>query len=191
MCQVNWELVPVWIQAIGSLGGLFALIFLWQTLRSQNRTLKEQQRLTDLEHKKFKDSNSPFLNLVKKDFTTNENRNLYVFNIEICVEDNFLTNFQYESTFPEDFKIICDLAYNDSVVSVGTIISFTIEVAPKIYSEYSIDYELSNLPENDIVYKKQIGALTFIFKNKFNDRYTQRVILSKNYSMYLESMKEG
>lgn len=53
MCEIDWAVLGTWVQAIGGIGALY---FLYKTFNSQNETLKEQQKITILEQKKFNDS---------------------------------------------------------------------------------------------------------------------------------------
>ena len=168
MNEINWELVPVWIQAIGSLGGVVALYFLWQTLKAQNKTLKEQQKLTDLEHRRYLESIMPILELSKNDSILDNS----VLEFNLCVDKNYLFNLIIETTFAgiSDFDDVKKVTQN---FPIGSVIVFRLNL--RLYEDYKTN-------KGGLFFY----SILFRFKDRLGNWYCQRFFFNGLDDFYLE-----
>ncbi|EHQ41558.1 hypothetical protein [Myroides odoratus] len=191
MCEIDWKIVPNWIQAISSLGAIVSIVFLWRTLKAQNKTLVEQQKITNLEIKKFRDNNKPFLKLV--DFSgmmSNNFRNVYRTEIKLEVEDNLLIDFKFDTDLHNDYRIISNLIYENTIVNVGTTILIEIEIDHTLFStRHSIDFELSDIKSRNLVSKNKLGKIVFYFKDKNNENYRQELVINDKFHCLMKPVE--
>lgn len=118
---IDWDKVPEWTQAIGAVIAAIGLVY---TLLLQRKTLKEQQKITQLEQKKFLDSYLPILELNNINYTKDGQTR----NIEFCVtiKEKCLSNLKITHNFPEDHNVEIPYFVSDVILPKEYLLSFKI-----------------------------------------------------------------
>lgn len=171
--ELDWNLVPTWIQAIGALIasiGLIVTLFLQhKTLNSQQKTLEEQQKITFIEQRKFINTYLPLLEINEVNYSkSGQNRQL---KFSLKVKENYLQNLKISDNFPPDHKL-----------TTPQIISNTI-----IPKEYSIKFQLDFTFEGAIVEVEEYTGHSIIlnFDDAFGNHYQQIVIYKGSDNLFL------
>lgn len=166
--NIDWGNIPDWIQAIGA---LIAAVGLVVTLILQRNTLKEQQAITRLEHKKFWDSNKPILELADIDYKREGQYRTLDF--DVVVKKNFLQRLQVEDDFPDYFK-----------VSDGRFIKDVI--LPQNYKfHFQISYTLAPM----FIEVDEIAggyAIRLQFEDAYSNKYIQDIIFKGAANVFLQ-----
>ena len=153
-CVIDWDKVPNWVQAVGA---IIAAIGLIVTLLLQRITLKEQQKITQLEQKKFLDSHMPILELSNIDYTKNEQIRDVKF--DITIKENYLRNLKISHNFPDDFQVNIPHYISDVILSKEFVFHFGIHF---VLSPVFI--EIEEYSGNTII---------FNFEDAFGNKYEQ------------------
>lgn len=169
MCTIDWQLV---IEAIGSLGSLLALFFIFKTLRLQNSTLKEQQRLTDLEHKRYIESNSP--NIVIHEIKDCSTDNLECISIVLEINDNYFLNFRYEENLS---YIGYSVEKEDDIINRNN----TYNIGERIKFKISRKKDVINSADGII----EGYGITLYYENKFGHSFNQVIYYSGKKYIYI------
>ncbi len=171
--EIDWNLVPTWIQAIGaliaSIGLIVTLYLQHKTLKSQQKTLAEQQKITFIEQRKFINSYLPLLEINEVNYSkSGQNRQL---NFSLKVKENYLQNLEISDNFPPDHKL-----------TTSQIISNTI-----IPKEYCIEFQLNFALEGPIVEVGEYTGNSIIlnFDDAFGNKYEQIVIYKGSDNLFL------
>ena len=167
MKQIDWDKVPIWIQAIGAIiaaGGLLITLFL------QRKTLKEQQKITQLEQKKFLDSYLPILELRNIEYSKKEQVRDIEF--EIIIKENFLRNLIITHNFPQDFQVNIPYYISDVILPKEYVLHFSIHFVLSL-----VFVEIDEYSGNTII---------FNFEDAYGNKYEQYLIYkgSKNIFMH-------
>lgn len=173
MCAIDWQIIADLIQAIGSIGGLIALYFLYKTLKLQNQTLKEQQRLTDLEHKRYIESNSPNIVIAKIDYSSYDISESI--SITLRVKDNYLIDFRYDENLSRlGNKVLKqhDILNRNNTYNVSDKIIFEIS-RPKSPVIISVDGLLEGY------------GINIYYKDKFGHSFKQSLYYSGDKNIYI------
>ncbi|WP_288879232.1 hypothetical protein [Pedobacter panaciterrae] len=100
ICTVEWGSVPDWVQAIGAVVASIGLVY---TLILQQKTLKEQQKITLIEQENFLGSHLPVLEISDVQYTKeDQDRNV---KFKITIRTNSLQNLKVTHNFPDNYKI--------------------------------------------------------------------------------------
>jgi len=165
-CEIDWEKVPDWIQAIGSVIAAVGLVI---TLLLQRKTLKEQQIITRLEQKKFLDSRLPILDLSNVIYAkSNQNREV---TFDITIKENYLQNLKITHNFPNDHTITIPHYISDVIL-------------PKDYGfHFGISFAL---PDVFIEIEEYTGhAIIFNFEDSMGNKYQQHLIYKGAKNLFL------
>ena len=171
--EIDWDMVPTWIQAIGaliaSIGLVITLFLQHKTLKSQQRTLEEQQKITFIEQRRFINTYLPLLEINEVEYVkTGQNRQL---NFSLKVKENYLQNLEITDNFPPDHKL-----------KTPQIISNTI-----IPKEYSIEFQLNYTLSGAIVEVDEYTGHSIIlnFDDAFGNKYQQILIYKGGDKLFL------
>lgn len=158
--------LPDWIQAFGAVIASVGLIY---TLILQQKTLKEQQIITQLEQKKFLDSNLPILQLENIVYSRQgQNREV---GFDIVISENNLQNLTIGHNFPENFTIEIPYYVKDVVLPKDYRFSFSIKT---ILSPVFI--EITEYSGNTIWLN---------FEDRYGNKYEQHIIYKGSDLVFL------
>jgi len=173
LCEIDWEIVPTWIQAIGaliaSIGLVITLILQRRTLKSQQKTLEEQQKITFIEQRRFLNTYLPLFKIENIDYKKDGQKRTVNFSLKI--DENYLQNLKIDHNFPEDHEL-----------KIPQLISNTI--IPKGYSiDFQLNYTLSNV---FIEIEEYTGnSIVLNFEDAFGNAYEQLLIYKGSDKIYL------
>lgn len=167
LCEIDWDKVPDWIQAIGAVIAAIGLVI---TLLLQLRTLKEQQIITQLEQKKFLDSYLPILELSNIKYTKNEQTRDTEF--DITIKENYLRNLKITHNFPKEFTVSIPYFISDVILPKEYCFNFNINI---VLSPVFI--EMTEYTGNTII---------FDFEDALGNKYTQYLVFKGSSNIFLQ-----
>jgi len=181
MCKIDWELLPVWIQAICSLGGVIALYYLKETLKSQNITLNEQKELRRLELEKYEISNMPIFTVVNDDSSIKMKNGSIEFNIKLKCNYNIAVDLSFREIINKyvfDYSL-GDVYYKDKIFSVNDILEIEVTIKNEKYNL---------IPESEEF--NIIFSMGIFFKDKNKNQYFQELQINGHDGFHITNVKE-
>lgn len=166
LCEIDWDKVPAWIQAIGAVITAIGLVI---TLLLQRKTFKEQQIITQLEQKKFLDSYLPILELSNINYTKNEQIRDTSFNIKI--KENYLRNLKITHNFPDNFTVDIPYFISDVILPKEYCFNFNINT---VLSPVFI--EITEYTGNTIIFE---------FEDALGNKYIQYLVFKGSSNVFL------
>ena len=167
LCNINWEKIPDWIQAIGAVIAAIGLVI---TLLLQRKTLKEQQIITQLEQKKFLDSYLPILELANIKYSKNEQIRDTAF--DVIIRENYLRNLKISHNFPTEFRIDIPYYISDVILPKGYIFHFNIHTVLS-----AVFVEMAEYIGNTII---------FDFEDALGNKYKQYLIFKGSTNVFMQ-----
>lgn len=174
ICCINWEIVPIWIQAIGALLASIGLVItLWmqsKTLKAQQKTQEDQRVITKLEQERFLFSRLPILEL--SDINYAKQRESHDLRFKITIKENYLQNLEIKHNFPENYNV--KLPYYIKNV-----------ILPK---EYKFEFFISFVLEPAIVEVIEHTGYTIIFnfENTLGNKYEQYLFYMGSNNLFIQ-----
>ncbi|WP_313515606.1 hypothetical protein [Sphingobacterium sp.] len=114
--------VPINPEAWGSIGEWVMILVTGFTAYFLVKTFIEQKKITELEYKKYVESNRPILNIINKDYQIQEQERYVSFEIEIL--NNSLQNLKISNDFHESYKLVDNHYFHDVILPNGHTIKF-------------------------------------------------------------------
>lgn len=158
--------LPDWIQASGAIIASIGLIY---TLILQQKTLKEQQIITQLEQRKFLDSNLPILQLENIAYIKQGQDRKVSF--DIIISENNLQNLTINHNFQENFTITIPYYVKDVILPKDYKFSFLIETTLS-----PVFVEITEYSGNTIWLN---------FEDKYGNKYEQHIIYKGSDLVFL------
>jgi len=162
-CNIDWA---NWIQAIASLSAVGGLIY---TLLLQQKTLKEQQKITSLEYQKYINSYLPILEIEDFGYYKYQQKRAIKFNI--VIKDNYLQRLIIEHNFPEHFDVGLPHLVENVILSKGYKLSFSVE-----HTLSPVFIEIEEYSGNTIDFK---------FEDALGNKYIQQLVYKGNVNIFL------
>ena len=148
---------------------MITLLLQWKTLREQQRSLKEQQIITQLEQKKFLDSRLPILELGNLNYVkTNQDREI---SFAITIKENYLQNLKITHNYPDDFIINIPYYISDVILPKEYVFHFGIT-----FTLSPVFIEIEEYTGNTII---------FDFEDAFGNKYQQHLIYKGGKNLFI------
>lgn len=169
---MDWGSVPDWVQAIGAVIASIGLVY---TLILQQKTLKEQQKITLIEQENFLRSHLPVLEISDVEYTKElQDRNV---KFKITIRTNSLQNLKVTHNFPDNYKITIPHYVSDVILPSGYNFQFEIT-----FTLESVFIEVVEYTGNTII---------FDFQDVFGNDYRQLLIYKGSDLLFLHPAVRG
>lgn len=166
MTEIDWNVAPSWIEAIGALISSVGLII---TLALQRKTLIAQQTITRLEQQRFLNQHQPQLEITK--ILLKEEGRKTTLTFTILIKENRLQDLRISHNFPGSFEVTIPYFISDVILPTGYEFPFTIQFTLEPVFIEIIEYSGN--------------SITFTYKDLFSNTYEQHIIYKGAKSVFL------
>ena len=164
--SIDWDKVPNWVQAIGAIIASVGLVY---TLLLQQRTLKEQQKITRIEQENFLKGHLPLLELLNISYTKSGQDRTVKF--EIKIKSSPLQKLTVEHNFPKDHEINIPHIISDVILPVNYTFKF--------YFSYTLNEVFIEVIEYSG------NSLIFFFEDALGNKYRQLLVYKGSDLVFL------